>query len=237
MSDLHGFQPAVPDADLLIIAGDVCLDRVRGMDAVRYPELQAAWFDATIRPWIRSLKTPTVLTWGNHDFCGELKGYIGKSGTHLRIVVDELVTIAGLRIWMTPWSNQFMRWAWMKPPLSLLPYYARIPEGLDVLVSHQPPYGCGDRYPNLQTGKYEHIGSQELRDAIRRVRPQVVICGHLHDGHGVYDIEGIPVYNVSVVNDAYQLVHPVTVITVEPRKGERHGIVEPATLPGHRPRD
>jgi Icc-related predicted phosphoesterase len=107
----------------------------------------------------------------------------------------------------------------MKAPAELASIYARIPVGVDILVSHQPPAGCGDSYPNLATGKSEHLGSQELADAIRRVRPQLVICGHLHGGYGLHYLDGIPVYNVSVVNEAYQLVNPVTLITVEPQKG------------------
>src|SRR4051794_34229659 len=94
-------------------------------------------------------------------------------------MVDLLVTEQGLRIWMSPWSNSFMKWAWMLPPKQLESVYRQIPEGIDILVSHQPPNGSGDRYPNLQTGEYEHIGSIELVETILRVRPQLVICGHL----------------------------------------------------------
>jgi Icc-related predicted phosphoesterase len=216
MSDLHGFQPIVPrGADLVIIAGDICPDAIRGMPASRYPELQASWFDATVRSWVQTFKAPTLVTWGNHDFCGP---FCRPTSRNLRVVVDAAVTVAGLRIWMTPWSNTFMKWAWMRSAAELARHYEAIPKEIDVLVSHQPPYGCGDRYPNLETGEYEHIGSRELADAIRRVRPQVVICGHLHAGYGVWNVDDVPVYNVSVVNDAYQLVHPVTMLAVEPRK-------------------
>ena len=36
-----------------------------------------------------------------------------------------------------------MNWAFMKAPGELEAVYAKIPEGIDVLVSHQPPYGWG----------------------------------------------------------------------------------------------
>lgn len=216
MSDLHGFQPPVPDADLVIIAGDVCVDRVNGLTANLAPDRQAAWFETKIRPWVRRFAVPTLVTWGNHDFIHE-RDLVATTRGNLQIVVDDLVVVNGLRVWLTPWSNQFMNWNWMKKPEALAPIYDRIPIGIDVLVSHQPPYGCGDRYPNLETGQYEHVGSQELLATIRRVAPQVVICGHLHAGYGVHYVDGIPVYNVSVVNDAYQLVHPVTMIEVDAR--------------------
>lgn len=79
-------------------------------------------------------------------------------------------------------------------------------------MSHQPPYGYGDRTLNLDSGHVEHVGSRELLVAIERVRPRIVICGHVHGGYGRYEHLGIPIYNVSVVDDAYRLVNASTVI-------------------------
>lgn len=217
LSDLHGFLPTVPSADLVIIAGDVCIDRIGGVPCSLDPPRQAAWFEAKIRPWIRTFGVPTLLTWGNHDWINEAD-LVGLSRGNLFIVVDDSVDVLGLRVWLTPWSNRFLNWNWMKNPDHLTKVYDQIPADLDILVSHQPPYGCGDGYVNMETSQYEHVGSRELLHAIRRVRPQLVICGHLHGGFGVYDIDGIPIYNVSVVNEAYQLVNPVTVLEVAPRQ-------------------
>jgi hypothetical protein len=44
-----------------------------------------------------------------------------------------------MSVWATPWSNPFMRWAFMKRPSDLERVYAAIPDSIDVLVSHQPP--------------------------------------------------------------------------------------------------
>jgi Icc-related predicted phosphoesterase len=81
-----------------------------------------------------------------------------------------------------------------------------------VLVSHQPPLDHSDRTFNLDSGKVDHVGSRELLDAIERVRPKVVICGHVHGGFGRYEYQGVPIYNVSVVDEKYRLVNPPTVI-------------------------
>jgi hypothetical protein len=39
-----------------------------------------------------------------------------------------------------------------------------------------------------------------------------VICGHVHGGFGRYEHQGIRIYNVSVVDEAYRLVNAPTVI-------------------------
>ena len=139
--------------------------------------------------------------------------------TDLQILVDEgtIVPSAGdagreMSVWATPWSDPFMRWAFMKRPSDLERVYAAIPDGTDILVSHQPPLDHGDRTFNLDSGRVEHVGSRELLDAIERVRPKVVICGHVHEGFGRYEHQGIPIYNVSVVDEQYRLVNAPTVI-------------------------
>ncbi|OFV93784.1 MAG: hypothetical protein A3G76_03750 [Acidobacteria bacterium RIFCSPLOWO2_12_FULL_65_11] len=226
LSDQHGHLPDIPPCDLLIIAGDVCPDRFGPFWAMHAPEQQRSWFDRHVRPWLAEVPaTHKLLTWGNHDWCGQACSFHGdrpaKTSTGLQILVDEETTVAvrdeSISVWATPWSNQFMKWAFMKAPKALEAVYAGIPAGVDILVSHQPPYGIGDRAFDLGTGRVEHLGSRELLAAIARVRPRLVVCGHIHDGHGHVNYEGIPVYNVSLVDERYRVVHQPTVIELPPR--------------------
>ena len=223
LSDQHGFLPEVPPCDLLIVAGDVCPDGFGRFTAMTAPDLQARWFNSEVRPWLAAAPTAhKVLTWGNHDWCGQACDFSGDapgraSSTTLQIVVDEGTSVptntAGksgrsLSVWATPWSNQFSHWAFMKEPATLAEVYAAIPVGIDILVSHQPPYGYGDLVP----GRTDRLGSRELLAAIDRVRPRLVICGHIHGGHGRYEHDGVPIYNVSVVDEDYRLAHSPTMI-------------------------
>ncbi len=105
-----------------------------------------------------------------------------------------------------------MNWAFMKTPGELAEVYAAIPPGTDIVVSHQPPHGFGDRFVDVITGRIEHLGSRELLATIERVRPKMVVCGHIHDGHGRYIHGGVPIYNVSIVNEQYRHVYQPTVI-------------------------
>jgi Icc-related predicted phosphoesterase len=225
VSDQHSFLPTVPPCDLLIVGGDICPDVVDRIPALSAPQQQKAWFDEHIRTWFKNAPaTFKEATWGNHDFCGEACDFSSDSPasaamTDLQIVVDEMTQVPAdggsartRSLWATPWSNQFMHWAFMKAPENLAAVYDRIPAGVDILVSHQPPFGYGDHMYTEATGGVEHIGSHELLAAIERVRPRLVICGHIHEGRGRYEHQGIPIYNVSVVDDQYRHVHPVTVI-------------------------
>jgi Icc-related predicted phosphoesterase len=225
LSDQHGHLPEIPQCDLLIIAGDVCPDRIGPFSAVHAPEQQKSWFDRQVRPWLAvAPATHKVLTWGNHDWCGQLCSFRGDSptpSTTTQILVDEGTTVStgegAISIWATPWSNRFMHWAFMKAPEALEAVYAEIPMKVDVLVSHQPPYGFGDRAVDVYAGKARHLGSRELLAAIERARPRVVICGHIHSGHGRSEYHGVPIYNVSLVDEQYRLVHQPTVIELTAR--------------------
>lgn len=222
LSDQHGFLPDIPPCDLLIVGGDICPDRIGSALASRHPEQQKRWFDANVRPWLAaSPARHKIATWGNHDWCGEACDFSrdapGRASTEdLQIVVDRATRVPGgdgarrITVWATPWSNLFMDWAFMKAPADIAEVYAAIPNGVDILVSHQPAFGYGDTFH--QPSGEVHLGSHELLAAIDRVRPRLVLCGHFHAGYGRYDRHGIPIYNVSVVDEQYRLVNPATVI-------------------------
>ncbi len=49
----------------------------------------------------------------------------------------------------------------------------------DILISHSPPKGVVDLHASAGS-----IGSTSLRDAIVRMNPRLVFCGHVHDCWG-----------------------------------------------------
>src|SRR4029077_7508500 len=48
-----------------------------------------------------------------------------------------------------------------------------------VLVSHSPPKGAVD-----VTGSGQSLGSTSVRDAVIRLKPRLVVCGHIHASGG-----------------------------------------------------
>lgn len=70
-----------------------------------------------------------------------------------------------------------------------------------VLVSHSPPHGAVDR---SSSGK--SIGSTAVRAAIERVRPRLVVCGHVHASGGRTEwIGGTPLVNAGPEGVWYDL--------------------------------
>lgn len=227
ISDQHGFLPEIPPCDLLIVAGDVCPDMVAPESGRPDAGRQKDWFDTHARPWLEAAPAAhKILTWGNHDWCGQRFSFAddrpGIAPTSaLQIVVDEAVAVpsnhagsGAISVWASPWSRRFMDWAFMKPTSELSDIYAAIPAGIDILVSHQPPFGFGDRQFTRESGRHEHLGCRALLSAVERIRPRLLICGHIHAGYGAFQHHETQIRNVSVVNEQYELVRPATVIDI-----------------------
>jgi hypothetical protein len=54
-----------------------------------------------------------------------------------------------------------------------------------------------------------------LTEAIIDKRPRFVFCGHIHTGrHGGVDFEGSRIYNVSRVDENYEIAYPPTWVEV-----------------------
>jgi Icc-related predicted phosphoesterase len=60
-----------------------------------------------------------------------------------------------------------------------------------VLVSHSPPKGVAD-----VTGSGQSLGSTAVRDAVKRLMPRLVVCGHIHASAG----KRVQVGNTTVIN-------------------------------------
>lgn len=218
ISDLHGkLDFKVPSCDLLLVGGDVCPDFAPGTSYGS--SMQEQWLHSKWLNWLDEQSIGhTFATFGNHDFTR-------KKESPTQFKVDEFVEYTkigmdrSLKIWFSPWSNTFGGWAWMADPDKLKVNYDLIPENVDIIVSHQPPYGFGDEVDGQYSFGDEdrHVGSKELLKTLDRVKPKVVICGHIHSGHGTYtytrpDGGATTIYNVSLVNEQYQRVYEPTEI-------------------------
>jgi Icc-related predicted phosphoesterase len=211
ISDLHGWLPEIPSCDLLLIAGDICPDfRGSANPALRrsVAERQGVWLRDVFAAWLETQSCGhAVLCWGNHDYAGELPASsVPKLAAD--VLTDQESQWNGFRIYATPWTFFAPRiWAFDVTLPELAHRMARIPDGIDILITHGPPYGVLDR-----TADGDLAGSRSLGDAVRRVRPRLHVFGHIHEGRGC---EGSS-YNVAVKDARYEpYALPVTVIELE----------------------
>jgi Icc-related predicted phosphoesterase len=223
-SDLHGNLPEVPrDAELLLLAGDICPDfrpREPHTGIVDKGGLkQYSWLQHKFHPWLRQHQIPMVMIWGNHDFVGEsgfnaqVQPLLSAFGT---LLTDDSCRHEGIDIYGTPWVPGLPYWAFYGDERKLRLRAEAIPTGLDVLMTHGPPAYAGDYIPTSekQRNKYgnyggAHVGDPALNSRILAMpikrRPKVVICGHIHEDRGRHEVAGVPVLNVSAVDENYVL--------------------------------
>ncbi len=203
MSDSHWKleDVTVPKGDVFVFAGDWSAGNGSIGDAIHFASFVK-----------RVPCEHKIIIAGNHDWVAQREPNLVKllfKDAGATYLFDEGITIDGINFWGSPWSPEFMNWAFMKPDYDLAKIYRGIKRNTDVLITHTPPYGIRDFLP---TG--ENVGSQALEEAVRRVRPSVHIFGHIHGGHGTEYSDDTIFYNVSVCDDDYNLVYKPTEVIV-----------------------
>jgi Icc-related predicted phosphoesterase len=189
----------VPDGDVLVHAGDMCR---RG--SLEELEVAAQFF----------LSLPhrhKVVVAGNHDW-----SFVNQPEEARRLLGDAVylegsgAEVAGLRFWGGPWQPEYNDWAFNLPPGEpLAEKWARIPDGLDVLVTHGPPRGIGDK------SGYSEVrgGDEELLRRVRQVRPRLHLFGHIHEDGGNWHVDGTTFVNCTT----WECGRAPTVIDVDER--------------------
>lgn len=93
--------------------------------------------------------------------------------------------IAGLKIWGLPTTPLLGAAFGVSSPADRTRLYATIPEDVDILVTHGPPYGILDRSP----GALDAAGCPQLLEAVARIKPRLHVFGHVHGAHGMVSTE------------------------------------------------
>lgn len=228
LSDTHGIVDVSSVArkaidsrvDIVVLAGDIQPCWI-AMSADEY--MAKEFFPAVYM--LRDAGIDVVATPGNHDFW--LHGHLDCSRENFHLLVDREKTVKGVRFYGTPWCPTINgRWVFEEYDDDLNDRFDMIPRGIDVLVAHTPPIGfTDDELWDVSTQNdrayWNHWGSRSLRKAIVNKRPRVVVCGHIHTGdHGDCAIrkiggnEDTPVFNVSMVDENYELAYRPLVIVI-----------------------
>jgi hypothetical protein len=191
VADLHGNLPEdLPDGDVLVVAGDVCPLEDHSVG------FQREWLERSFYPWLGTLPHPEIV-WiaGNHDFACQSAGWEpGGRGTYL---LDSGTTAAGLTFYGTPWVPKLRQWAFYAGDEEREERFARIP-AVDVLVSHGPPLGHGDR---LTDGR--RAGCPFLAKRIAATATRLCAFGHIHEDRGLWTDGPTTLANVAHVDEHY----------------------------------
>jgi uncharacterized protein len=155
------------EADVVIAAGDF---------ASVHEGLEEA-IDA-----LRPISVPTVLVPGNNETEDALRAAC--DGWEVATVLHgEGTEIDGMEFFglgagipITPWD-----WSFDLDEDEAAEKLSGCPEGA-VLVVHSPPKGHCDA-----SSAGDHLGSQAILEAIEAKRPQLAVCGHIHESWGAED--------------------------------------------------
>ncbi len=134
--------------------------------------------DETIRA-LAPIEAPTVLIPGNNETDSALReaAVAWPEATVLHGEATEIDGVAffglGAGVPITPWD-----WSFDLDEQDAERLLAAAPEG-GVMVVHSPPQGHVDR-----SGAGEHLGSRAVLAAIESKRPQLAVCGHIHESWG-----------------------------------------------------
>lgn len=118
---------------------------------------------------------PVLYIHGNHD-----TSYAEHPPEGCDCIDDHLIVYNGVRIlglggcrWYHPGEHQFKE-PQMKKRISKLKSKIRKAGGVDIVVTHAPPYGVGDGKDNA------HIGFEAFLPLMEKYRPQLLLHGHVH---------------------------------------------------------
>eukprot|EP00511_Aplanochytrium_stocchinoi_P011386 CAMPEP_0204874028 /NCGR_PEP_ID=MMETSP1348-20121228/42274_1 /ASSEMBLY_ACC=CAM_ASM_000700 /TAXON_ID=215587 /ORGANISM="Aplanochytrium stocchinoi, Strain GSBS06" /LENGTH=322 /DNA_ID=CAMNT_0052029661 /DNA_START=136 /DNA_END=1104 /DNA_ORIENTATION=- len=219
ISDTHNSHKQfgeLPEGDVLIHTGDFS-----NWGTMKEVKNFANWFSS--QPHKTKILVP-----GNHDMIMDKEYYDryykdwtpdGKKRStsealeyfkskEIQVLIDEGTTVDGLRLYGSPWVRQYASWqtAFNKKEKDILQYWERL-EPADILLTHQPPKGFGDR-----DGTSKAVGCQHLLDkVVNQVKPRLHVFGHEHLDVGIFENDSITFINAASVDNFYRVRKPIVV--------------------------
>lgn len=229
ISDLHGRIPiyyssyweGIEECELLLICGDILPLGIQ-TNMIESKE----WLVNEFKPWAESLPVEQVyFIAGNHDFWFERNDIVAHNMfskydkvTYLKNEYTDHISIQDskvYRIFGTPYCHIFGNWAFMRNEEILTKKFKVIPDNVDILISHDAPYGTSDICFQGFSSDKGHIGCPELRDAIIEHKPKYNFHGHLHSSNHEEEILGeTKVFNTSILDESYNLIYKPLIIRI-----------------------
>lgn len=191
ISDTHGLHSAVPDmpkVDLFIHAGDFMNHGQSMKEVLEF----AYWVDRIPIP-----KDRKFVCAGNHDIlfdythrmsnpevCIIAERELHKVCTYMN---EESVIVDGIKMYFSPWTPRFFNWAFNADRgEDIKKHWENIPEDVDILITHGPPYGVLDKI-KLGDVTFPNLGCEELAKRVKHLKNlKYHVFGHIHGSRGNY---------------------------------------------------
>lgn len=223
ISDTHMFEPELPPGDILIHAGDFTF---RG--GAHEISQQLYWLGKHSKNYSSVIAVP-----GNHDF-GFESNYsqfaLEAKNKGITFLNDSGIEALGLKFWGSPITPFFHAWAFNRHAADIEPHWDLIPDDTQVLITHGPPRDILDGVPQYQKTRIgfdqhyrpmfskqlltmEHVGCPELLERIKKLTQlKLHVFGHIHEGYGLWNENGIQFVNASIMDGDYKPVNKPIVI-------------------------
>lgn len=212
VSDLHGNLIDVEPCDILCICGDIS-----PLEIQRDHLQMWKWVWDVFVPWVQELPVDKVFfTPGNHDFWFQKfitenikKTLCFATEQKLHILIDEEYVWKGIKIYGTPWIPPIGRlesWAYQAYDAVREEMFDKIPDNVDILISHASPRIDGIGQVHDKDGNiWEDCGDSALAVEIGRKKPAYAFCGHVHSGsHEIFNTGDTQIANVSYLDEEYK---------------------------------
>lgn len=209
---MHGnLDFTIEPCDLLLVCGDIVPLKIQ-----YYTDDSFKWIKRTFIPWCMSLPChKVVFVGGNHDWAlyrheTRIKNMVGNL-EKITYVANECCIYNDVSIYGTPLCHKFGDWAFMVDDEKIKRVYEnsiKTDERIDIIISHDAPYGVSDVL--LQEGFHDgvHIGCEPLLDLMEKTSPKLLLHGHLHStNHEEEKHGGTSVYNVSLLDENYNMAY------------------------------
>ncbi len=112
----------------------------------------------------------------------------------------------------SPYQPEFCDWAFNLPINSpqIKQVWAKIPDHVDVLITHGPPANILDL-----TFLGQHVGCPQLLQRIKQIKPRLHVFGHIHEGYGREEQDSTIFVNASTCNLRYKPSQPPIIVDLE----------------------
>jgi len=176
ISDTHGMhrKMTIPDGDVLIHGGDF----------TRHGKLEDA---VDFNAWLGELPhARKLVVYGNHECNSDWARGRGGGGDAAHLLSNATLLLAQSvvlpsasgRAPLKVWGENFF---WPMREGEDNPHFGAIPDDCDVIIAHGPARGYVDGSGS---------GCESLARHVLRVRPRMLVSGHIHGAHGAVEHEG-----------------------------------------------